>query len=181
MPVIMRKNEKRNNKIYEFSALSSRMINIVLEGLMKGNGWNFADLAYHFGEDCTEEKLRRHFYSDSQDSYTIARLCEIFHLPTQPARQFMDGTIVRELKKQKDIRGMSYAMLIKKIFPKITSEKLPTFVDRIQKFFENSSRDAWVIALLCDFFGLPTLPPHWFLNKDDFENPKTAEQLEFWL
>jgi len=170
---------KSNTMLRHFSARPTRMVNYLAENLVKSRRWTMAELAIEFGGEMTEERIRRHFAIDGADSYTIARLCEVIGLPTQPAQHFLNGEITDRLKRQVQARGWTYPVLIRKLYPKIDRARVPNYVDRIQKFFENRSRDAWAIALLCDLFGLPTLPPEWFLSPSDFENPKIQEQLEF--
>jgi hypothetical protein len=65
-------------------------INRIIERIRTGKNMSRRELAEKMGAGITKEQIDKHFENDSVDAWRIARMCEIFSLPTMPAETFLN-------------------------------------------------------------------------------------------
>lgn len=160
----------------------TRFINWLLLNLKQARGWTWTDLALSFGYDYTEEHLQNHFKFDSSNSFTIARLCEVFNLPLYyKADDFLNGEVNKKIKREIHVRGWSIKDFARKLWGNMKASEFHLYLHRVYKFFDNGSTDFWVIARSCQIFNQPTIPPDWVLNESDRDELEQKTQLEFTL
>lgn len=166
------------------STKSKRMVNFLVNELIDANVWTTDDFYIEFSmadhvREFSEEYLKNFLKVDGSNSIVFARCFEVLSLPTQPSLSIANGSIWKQIKEEKERRRFTYPLIVKKLFPRITKERYPVFLDRWQKHFEINSIDPWVLALIFQLYGWVTMDPDWFLTPKEMMDPFYKEQLSY--
>lgn len=114
--------------------------------------------------DFDAEKLKRHYRNDSDDSFTIARTCEVYGLETVASKDFYNGQINRDLKNYFERTNWTYKECAVRMWGPEARQDLPAYEESLQKFFQTRSVDAWKVARLCELFNIKHTPSWMFLK-----------------